>query len=531
MEILKVDNLTVDFFVQKKVINAVKGIDFDIKKGQIFALVGESGAGKSAAAHAILKLINPPLARYGGKVYYNGNDLLKLSSDKLQKIRGNRISMIFQEPMTSLNPLHTIEKQVGESITVHNKIMPEELRRRVIDLLKLVRISSAESRLGAYPHQLSGGERQRVMIAMAIANRPDLLIADEPTTALDVTIQAAIIDLLMDLKRQFDLSLLLITHDLTIVKHVADCMAVMKDGKIVERGKTESVFSNPQHSYTKYLMSSIIKPVVLKPIERKNLVITTKGLKVYYPIYKGVFRKIKGYVRAVDDVNLEIAEGETVGLVGESGSGKTSTAFAILRLIKSSGSIRFLGKEIQGLSFSELRNLRREMQVIFQDPFGSLNPRMTIEQIVAEGLRAHNLYTTQEEREKIVGKVLEDVELDPSLKDRYPHEFSGGQRQRISIARAIILRPRFIVLDEPTSSLDVSIQARIIELLKELQKKYNLTYLFISHDLKLISSISHWIYVMYRGKIVESGNSDEVFNHPKDEYTKRLIESSRLMNV
>ena len=528
MYILEVENLTVNFFVQRKVINAVKGVNFRIKKGQTFALVGESGAGKSATAHAILRLINPPLAEYNGRVNYYDKNLLNLPENELQNIRGDKISMIFQEPMTSLNPLHTIEKQIGEIIAVHNKVSPEEVHKRVVELLNLVRISSAELRINAYPHQLSGGERQRVMIAMAIANRPDLLIADEPTTSLDVTIQAAIIDLLTELKNRFDLSILLITHDLSVVKHIADYMAIMKDGRIVEQGNVNGVFKNPHHKYTKYLISSIVKPLSLKPIKSKNHVIEVNNLRVYYPIYKGVFRKINGYVKAVDDVNLQIAEGETVGLVGESGSGKTSTAFAILRLIKSSGSIKFLGKEIQGLNYYELRNLRREMQVIFQDPFGSLNPRMTIEQIVSEGLRAHKLYTTLKERTRLVEKVLEDVELEPSLKDRYPHEFSGGQRQRISIARAIVLRPKFIILDEPTSSLDVSIQARIIDLLKELQKKYNLTYLFISHDLGLISSISHRVYVMYKGRIVESGVSSEVFNNPKDEYTKRLIESSKI---
>ncbi len=528
MTILDVRNLSVKFFIQNKEIRAVDDVSFKVEKGKVFALVGESGAGKSSIAHTILKLYPEKMVAYRGKILFSGYNLLEVKNSVLCGIRGKRISMIFQEPMSSLNPVHRIEKQIGEIIQIHNNYMKEEIKERVYNLLKMVKIKNPELKMKSYPHQLSGGEKQRVMIAMAIANNPELIIADEPTTSLDVTIQAAIIDLLIELKNRLNLTLLLITHDLGVVKKIADFAAVMKDGKIVEKKVVSEIFENPSHEYTKYLLSSIVdkKPSVVK--KNNSNLIETRNLRVYYSILKGVLRRPHGFVKAVDGVDINIKKGETVGLVGESGSGKTSTGLAILRLIKSTGSIKFKGREIQGLRFSEIRPLRSKMQIIFQDPHSSMNPRMTVEQILTEGLKAHNLYKDSFEIEKMVNKVLEDVEIDPLFKNRYPHEFSGGQKQRINIARALILKPEFIVLDEPTSSLDASIEAQIVELLRKLQQRYGLTYLFISHNLRLIHSISDRVYVMYMGRIVEYGECEKVFNNPEDEYTKELIGASNI---
>ncbi len=531
MCILKVENLYVNFFIHGSRIKAVDDVSFKLIRGETYSLVGESGAGKSSVAHAILKLYPPRIADYMGRVIFNGIDLLHTDESTLQKIRGNRISMVFQEPMSSLNPLHRIEKQIGEIIRIHTDISNEQVQERVMELLKTVRINNPEIKMKSYPHQLSGGEKQRVMIAMAIANKPDILIADEPTTSLDVTIQAAILDLLLELKERFGLTLLLITHDLSIVKRIANYVAVMKDGKIVESGDVQKIFESPEHEYTRYLISSIARKPFVAGVKKSVPVIEVRNLKVYYPILKGVFRRKQGYIKAVDGVNVTAMDGETVGLVGESGSGKTSTGLAILRLIKSTGSIVFMGREIQGLPVSKIRPLRSRMQIIFQDPYSSMNPRMTVEQIIAEGLKAHGMYRDAGEQRRVIEKVLEDVEIDPAMKNRYPHEFSGGQRQRINIARALVLKPKFIVLDEPTSSLDVSIEAQIVELLKRLQKIYGLTYLFISHNLRLIRSISDRVYVMYRGRIVEEGSVDRLFYSPKNNYTRELIKASLVFDL
>jgi microcin C transport system ATP-binding protein len=527
MRLLEVCDLSVSFRAGGKVVEAVKGVSFAIDQGETYALVGESGAGKSVTALSILRLLPPSKAFFpSGQILFRGSDLMNVSEQTLRDIRGTNIAMIFQEPMTSLNPLHTIIKQVGETLVLHQGMSEREARGKTLELLELVQLAEAEERLDAYPHQLSGGQRQRVMIAMALANKPALLIADEPTTALDVTIQAEILALLGKLKEELGMSLLLITHDLRIMRKMADRVGVMKDGRIVETGGVKEVFSAPAHPYTKFLISSESLGSSKEPQGESEEVVKCGRLSVAFPVYRGIFRRAKGYVNAVKEVSVVVRRGRTTGLVGESGSGKTTCGLALLRLLRSSGSITFMGKEIQGVASGELRPLRREMQVIFQDPFESLNPRLTIGQIVEEGLKAHGVGRSREEREGMIAHTLKEVGIDPESQGRYPGEFSGGQRQRISIARAIILRPRFLVLDEPTSSLDMTVQTQILSLLKNLQEKYNLAYLFISHDLRVIRAMSHEIVVLKDGSVVEHGLSEQVFREPAHPYTRNLMRAS-----
>jgi microcin C transport system ATP-binding protein len=522
--LLKVENLRVDFSTPNGAVQAVKGISFEVGKGETLALVGESGSGKSVSALSILQLLPYPVAQHPeGSILFEGEELVNAPDPKLRAIRGNDIAMIFQEPMTSLNPLHTIEKQINEVLFVHKGLSRSAARARTLELLKLVGLSDADKRLNAYPHELSGGQRQRVMIAMALANEPKLLIADEPTTALDVTIQAQILELLDDLKDKFGMSMLFITHDLGIVRKMADRVCVMNQGEIVEHGLTEAIFESPSHTYTKHLLDAEPSGTALAPDHGAPKIMKADDLRVYFPIKAGLMRRTVGHVKAVDGITVEIREGQTVGVVGESGSGKTTLGLAMLRLISSDGPIEFEGKQIGNLRSSELRPLRREMQVVFQDPYGSLSPRMSIAQIIEEGLKVHKLGGNAAERDEMIVKVMEEVGLDPAARHRYPHEFSGGQRQRVAIARALVLRPKFIVLDEPTSALDRSVQAQIIDLLRGLQEKYKLAYLFISHDLKVVRAISNHVIVMRNGKVVEQGPADQIFDHPKEDYTKALM--------
>ncbi len=522
--LLKVDNLRVDFSTPNGSVQAVKGISFEVGKGETLALVGESGSGKSVTALSILQLLPYPVARHpAGSITFEGEELVNAPDPRLRAIRGNDIAMIFQEPMTSLNPLHTIEKQVNEVLFVHKGLSRPQARARTLELLKLVGLSDAEKRLNAYPHELSGGQRQRVMIAMALANEPKLLIADEPTTALDVTIQAQILELLDDLKERFGMSMLFITHDLGIVRKMADRVCVMNQGEIVEHGTTESIFQNPSHAYTRHLLDAEPSGSARSPDRNAPKIMKADDLRVYFPIKAGIMRRTVDHVKAVDGITVEVREGQTVGVVGESGSGKTTLGLALLRLISSDGPIEFEGKQIANLRSRELRPLRREMQVVFQDPYGSLSPRMSISQVIEEGLKVHSLGGNAAERDDMIVKVMEEVGLDPAARHRYPHEFSGGQRQRVAIARALVLRPKFIVLDEPTSALDRSVQAQIIDLLRGLQDKYKLAYMFISHDLKVVRAISNHVIVMRNGKVVEQGPADEIFDHPQQAYTKALM--------
>jgi len=522
--LVEVKDLSVAFRSDGTETLAVDRISFDIKPGETVALVGESGSGKSVSALSILQLLPYPQASHpSGEIIFEGKNLVGASEPELRKVRGNRITMVFQEPMTSLNPLHTIERQVGEVLTLHKGLRGAAIRARVLELLTKVGIPDPATRLGAYPHELSGGQRQRVMIAMALANEPDLLIADEPTTALDVTVQAQILELLNDLKREMGMALLLITHDLGIVRKMADRVFVMTKGEIVERGATEQVFTQPKHAYTQRLLASEPKGRALGAPKDGALIMEADNLKVWFPIKAGFLRKTVGHVKAVDDVSINVREGRTIGVVGESGSGKTTLGLALLRLISSEGNIRFQGQAIDGLKSKELRPLRRHMQIVFQDPYGSLSPRLSVSQIVEEGLIVQKIGATAKERRAIVSKALEEVGLDPAMQDRYPHEFSGGQRQRIAIARAMALKPRFVMLDEPTSALDMSVQAQIVDLLRELQRRHNLAYLFISHDLRVVRALSDDIIVMRGGKVVESGTADEIFEQPKSDYTKALL--------
>jgi microcin C transport system ATP-binding protein len=527
MSLVDVWDLSVTFRVGGKTVEAVKRVSFSIEEGETFSLVGESGAGKSVTALSILRLLPETKAFFpSGVVMFGGRDLLKAPERELMGVRGRSIAMIFQEPMTSLNPLHSVSKQVGETLILHQGMSERTARDRTLELLELVQLTDAEERLDAYPHQLSGGQRQRVMIAMALANNPSLLIADEPTTALDVTIQAEILALLKRLKDRFHMSLLLITHDLRIVRKMTDRVGVMKNGLIVEQGGVREMFGNPRHDYTRFLIASEELQKSKTPPDGGGELLRSEKLSVAFPIYRGVFRRVHRYIRAVNEVSVNVRSGRTIGLVGESGSGKTTYGLAVLRLISSSGSIRFMGREIQGLKGKEIRPLRREMQIIFQDPFESLNPRLTIGQIVEEGLRVHGIAKSVEEREKMIVQTLNEVGIDPDSMNRYPGEFSGGQRQRIAIARAIALRPKFLVLDEPTSSLDMTVQTQILGLLRELQEKYNLAYLFISHDLRVIRAMSHEILVIKDGVIVERGPSERVFEAPEHQYTKNLIKAA-----
>jgi microcin C transport system ATP-binding protein len=503
---------------------AVKGIDFSIGRGEIVALVGESGSGKTVSALSILRLLNYPAASHPkGEILFEGRDLLKLSDAELRDIRGGRISMIFQEPMTSLNPLHTIERQVGETLKLHRGLEDGDVQRRVIELLTRVGIREPEKRLGAFPHQLSGGQRQRVMIAMALANEPDLLIADEPTTALDVTIQAQILELLKKLQRESGMAMLLITHDLGIVRTMADRTYVMSKGDVVEAGPTARIFADPQHPYTRHLLAAEPKgkPPVANP--SAPVVLETNDLKVWFPIKRGLLRRTVDHVKAVDGVSLKLCAGDTLGVVGESGSGKTTLGLALMRLIASNGPIVYVGRNIDGLDSKAMRPLRREMQIVFQDPYGSLSPRLSVGQIIEEGLVILQPELDYDARRIRVARALEEVGLDGGAQDRYPHEFSGGQRQRIAIARAMVLEPKFVMLDEPTSALDMSVQAQIVDLLRDLQKAHDLAYLFISHDLKVVRALSNYVIVMRNGKVVEEGPSETIFSSPREDYTKALL--------
>ncbi|HEV8617026.1 MAG TPA: ABC transporter ATP-binding protein [Methylomirabilota bacterium] len=522
--LLSVRDLSVTFDAPDGAVRAVRHVSFDIARGETVALVGESGSGKSVTALSIMQLLPYPLARHpSGSIRFAGQELLAASESVLRRVRGNRIAMVFQEPMTSLNPLHTIEKQVNEVLYVHKGLRRAAARARTLELLRLVGLPEAERRLDAYPHQLSGGQRQRVMIAMALANEPDLLIADEPTTALDVTIQAQILALLRDLRKRFGMALLLITHDLGIVRKMADRVNVMTGGEIVEAGATEDIFRRAQHPYTRHLLAAEPKDLPRAPRPGAPVIMQARDARVWFPITSGLLRRARGYVKAVDGVSVTVREGQTVGVVGESGSGKTTLGLALLRLIASQGSIEFRGREIQGLRARALRPLRREMQVVFQDPYGALSPRLSIAQIVQEGLDVHGLGGSGEERRALIDEALREVGIDPASRDRYPHEFSGGQRQRIAIARAMVLRPSFVVLDEPTSALDMSVQAQIVDLLRDLQVRHDLAYLFISHDLKVVRALSDEILVMRDGRVVEQGPTAQIFDAPREAYTRALM--------
>ncbi|PTX54866.1 microcin C transport system ATP-binding protein [Litoreibacter ponti] len=519
--LLDVRDLRVSFRQDGETTEAVKGVSFHVDRGETVALVGESGSGKSVSALSTVQLL-PDSATVTGEITYDGRDLAGATERELRAVRGNDISFIFQEPMTSLNPLHTLEKQITESLTLHQGLRGEKARARVIELLEKVGIRDAESRLSSYPHQLSGGQRQRVMIAMSLANGPELLIADEPTTALDVTIQAQILELLADLKRRENMSLLFITHDLGVVRKIADRVCVMQHGKIVETGPTAEIFDNPQHPYTKLLLDAEATGVPGPVPDGAEEIVSTEELRIWFPIQTGLLKRTTGHVKAVNAATVSVRRGETLGIVGESGSGKTTLALAIMRLISSQGPIIFQGDNVQGLSNKQLRPLRADMQIVFQDPYGSLSPRMTVEQIIAEGLSVHGTAAGMDQRQ-MVADIMTEVGLEPQMMHRYPHEFSGGQRQRIAIARAMILRPKLVVLDEPTSALDMTVQVQIVELLRDLQKKYGLAYLFISHDLKVVRAMSHKVLVMKQGDVVEMGEGEALFTAPKTEYTRQLL--------
>ncbi len=521
--LLEVRDLSVNFRGAQREIEAVRGASFHVEKGETLALVGESGSGKSVSALSILQLLPYPNARHpSGSVRFKGEELMGAAEARLRDLRGNRIAMIFQEPLTALNPLHAVEKQIGEMLTVHRGWSRAQARVRTLELLDLVGIRDAAKRLGAFPHELSGGQRQRVMIAMALANDPELLIADEPTTAVDVTIQAQILKLLKDLQQRFGMGLLLITHDLGVVKHTCDRVAVMQLGRIVESGAVDAVLAAPQHDYTKRLLASEPKGAPAPVETNAPVIMESDNFRVWYPVKAGVFRRVIDHIRAVDDVAIRVRSGETVGVVGESGSGKTSLGFGLLKLVESKGPIVFLGRDIQRFRYRQLRPLRREMQIVFQDPFGSLSPRMAVGEIVAEGLKIHGTGNGAD-RDAIVVEALREVGLDPDTRHRYPHEFSGGQRQRIAIARALVLKPKLIVLDEPTSALDRSVQVQVIELLRKLQRDHDLAYIFISHDLSVIRAMSHHVLVMRDGKVVEHGPARDILDRPREPYTKALM--------
>ncbi len=520
--LLTVQNLSVAFPESGRTVEAVRGVSFEIGRGETLALVGESGSGKSVTALSTVGLL-PDTSIVRGSVDYQGRQMIGASQRDLMQVRGNDISFVFQEPMTSLNPLHTIEKQIGESLLIHQGLTGKPARERTLELLTRVGLPNPLERLDAWPHQLSGGQRQRVMIAMALANKPDLLIADEPTTALDVTIQAQILALLAELQRAEGLSMLFITHDLNIVRKVAQRIAVMKDGEIVETGATGEVFDGPKHSYTKMLLAAEPKGRP-DPIGREaRPLVEGRNVRVWFPIKRGVFKRTVGHIKACTDVDFDLVPGETVGVVGESGSGKTSLALALMRLIRPQGAITFDGRNVQGLKKRELRSLRRHMQIVFQDPYGSLSPRMSVAEIISEGLGVHRLGGRGTEKRGLVAEAMTEVGLDPATMDRYPHEFSGGQRQRIAIARAMILKPKLVVLDEPTSALDMTVQKQIVDLLRELQRRHRLAYMFISHDLRVVRAMAHKLIVMKDGEVVEAGTADEVFDNPQTDYARALM--------
>jgi len=527
-KLLEVKNLGVKFHQPGGAMTAVDDVSLEVGKGETVALVGESGSGKSVTALSVLQLLPYPAAAHtpGSSITFRDRQLVGADRATLRDVRGNRISMIFQEPMTSLNPLHVVEKQICEVLTLHKGLSQNAARARALELLELVHIPQPEQRLGSYPHQLSGGQRQRVMIAMALANEPDLLIADEPTTAVDVTVQAQLLTLLNDLRSRLGMAMLLITHDLRIVRKMADRVYVMYGGKVVESGEVDPVFAQPQHPYTRRLLAA--QPSGNPSIVAADAPTVLQGsdIKVWFPIKRGVLRRTVGHVKAVDGISLSVREGQTVGVVGESGSGKTTLGLALLRLEQSSGRIQFDGQEIQNLRSNALRPLRREMQIVFQDPFGSLSPRMSIEQIIGEGLDVHNLSGSRAEREQLIVAALEEVGLDPNTRHRYPHEFSGGQRQRVAIARAMVLKPRLLILDEPTSALDMSVQAQIVDLLRDLQTRHRLAYLFISHDLSVVRALSDEVIVMRDGRMVEHGPAREIFDNPREAYTRALMSAA-----
>jgi microcin C transport system ATP-binding protein len=525
--LVDVRELSVEFVSGPSKVEAVKRVSFNIAKGEIVALVGESGSGKTVSALSILRLLPYPSAHHPtGEIRYGGHDLLMAPEPVMRDIRGEKISIIFQEPMTSLNPLHSIRRQVGEIMKLHHGLDDDAVEARVLELLRKVGLSEPEKRLNAYPYQLSGGQRQRVMIAMALANEPDLLIADEPTTALDVTIQAQILELLKGLQRESGMAMLLITHDLGVVRHMADRVYVMNAGKVVEEGRTAEVFARPQHPYTQHLLSAEPKGRPPEPAPSAPVVLETQDLKVWFPIKRGMLRRTVDHIKAVDGLSLKLRSGETIGVVGESGSGKTTLGLALLRLVSSKGPIAYAGKRIDAYASNAMRPLRKEMQVVFQDPYGSLSPRLSVGQIIEEGLTIQSPHLRWDERRARVGAALKEVGLDPDHQDRYPHEFSGGQRQRIAIARAMVLEPKFVLLDEPTSALDMSVQAQIVDLLRDLQRRHDLAYLFISHDLKVVKALSNYVVVLKNGRVVEEGPASQIFAGPREAYTRALLAAS-----
>ena len=525
--LLKVSDLSVAFGDGAREVHAVKHVSFEIGKGETLALVGESGSGKSVTALSVMKLLPYPAAHHpSGAITFKGRELLAMPENEIRKVRGNDITIIFQEPMTSLNPLHTIEQQIVEILKLHQGMADRPARERTLALLNEVGIRDPQKRLDAYPHQLSGGQRQRVMIAMALANEPELLIADEPTTALDVTVQAQILELLAGLKSRKGMSMLFITHDLGIVRKIADRVCVMTKGKIVETGPTKDIFANPQHPYTRHLLAAEPKGKPPAANAGAKPVMTGQNIKVWFPIKQGFFRRTVDHVKAVDGIDVTVRAGQTLGVVGESGSGKTTLGLALARMISSTGTIQFNGRDINQLTFNAMRPLRRELQIVFQDPFGSLSPRMSIAEIIEEGLKIHEPKLSPDQRDDKVAAVLKEVGLDPATRNRYPHEFSGGQRQRVAIARAMVLNPRFVMLDEPTSALDMSVQAQVVDLLRNLQAKHDLAYLFISHDLKVIRALANDVIVMRNGQIVEAGSSEQIFGNPQTDYTRALISAA-----
>jgi microcin C transport system ATP-binding protein len=531
-KLLSVRDLSIAFGSGKREMLAVNQVSFDIAKGETLALVGESGSGKSATALSVMKLLPYPAAHHpSGSIVFKGQELMTMSERDIRHVRGNDFSIIFQEPMTSLNPLHTIEKQIGEILWLHQGLSMMAARPRIVELLGQVGIPDPAGRLKSYPHQLSGGQRQRVMIAMALANEPDLLIADEPTTALDVTVQAQILKLLKDTQTRLGMSMLFITHDLGIVRKIADRVCVMQKGVIVEQGPVERVFTAPEHPYTRALLAAEPKPDPAPPCPQAPIVVSTDNLKVWFPIKRGVLRKTVGHIKAVDGISIEIRKGETLGVVGESGSGKTTLGLAILRLISSDGPVVFMGDTIQGLKFKEMRPYRRNMQIVFQDPYGSLSPRMSVSDIIEEGLKVHHPHLSRAERESRVVAALTETGLDAGTRFRYPHEFSGGQRQRIAVARALVLEPTFIMLDEPTSALDMIIQAQMVDLLRNLQRKRELTYMFISHDLRVVAALASRLLVLRHGKMVEEGAAADLFKNPKSDYTRALFAAAFKLDI
>ncbi len=525
--ILTVDDLSISFrrkTRQREVVShVVKGVGFDLHAGETVALVGESGAGKSLVALSVMQLLPYPHAFHpGGSITVQGAQLIGADQEALRQIRGNQVSIIFQEPMTALNPLHTIEKQIGESLALHQGMHKEQARKRIVALLDRVGIHNPESRLADYPHQLSGGQRQRVVIAMALANRPGILLADEPTTALDVTVQARILDLLKELQDTDNLGILLITHDLNMVRKTADRVLVMKDGRLVETGSAVQIFTSPAKDYTRLLLSAE-PPPRQKPDGDADPVLEVDNLKVWFPVRRGLLKRTVGHVKAVNDASLRLYPGRTLGLVGESGSGKTTLALALLKLVRSEGQICLDGVSLDESGGLPLAQVRRAMQIVFQDPYGSLSPRLPIGEIVSEGLMAHGLVADPQARDHKVVKILEEVEIDPDVRFRYPHEFSGGQRQRIAIARALILEPRILFLDEPTSALDRTVQVQVLELLTRLQRQHQLAYIFISHDLSVVRAIADDLMVMQSGDVVEQGEADSIFSSPQHPYTQELL--------